>query len=800
MIKSYIRIAWRNLFRDKSSSFINISGLAVGMAVAMLIGLWIYDELSFDRYHADHDRIGRVMQQQTFNGVVYTEESLPFPLGAALQAQYGNDFDEIVMASWEDDHILSAGDKHIGRRGIYMDKGAPDLLSLKMIQGDYKALLEPGNIMLAASTAEAVFGKSDPMGQLMKIDNAQTVKVAAVYEDLPYNTTFRRVKFIASWELYAVTERWVTQARDRAEWGNNSFQAFVKLKPQASFEGVNKKIRSVKKDHLSEAEKLYNPVILVHPMNQWHLRSYWENGVQQGGQIEYVWLFGLVGVFVLVLACINFMNLSTARSEKRSREVGVRKAIGSMRRQLIFQFYTESLLIVLFAFLLGLCLVQMVLPVFNTIADKQMLIPWAQPLFWFITFAFALLTAVLAGSYPALYLSSFQPVKVLKGTFKMGRRAVFSRKVLVGVQFAISLTLIIGTTIVYRQVEHSRDRPVGYDRSGMVMITMKSNDFYGKYDLLRTELKQAGVISEMAESSSPLTSVWSTNTEFDWAGKAPDFTGDFNTIFVTHEFGKTVEWQMKAGRDFSRDYPSDASAIILNETAVKFMGLKDPVGSVVRWQINDKQREYHVVGVVKDLLMESPFEPVKQTMYFMQPDNVNVMLLRLHTGQSVSNALAGIEKIFKKIIPSAPFEYEFVDQSYAAKFALEARVGRLAAAFAILAIFISCMGLFGLTAYVVEQRTREIGIRKVLGASVTQVWGMLSADFIKLVALSCLVTIPVAWYAMHQWLQQYNYRTSISWTIFLFTAGGVLLLTLATVSMQAVKAALTNPAKSLKSE
>lgn len=800
MVKSYIRIAWRNLFRDKSSSFINISGLAVGMAVAMLIGLWIYDELSFDRYHADHGRIGRVMQQQTFNGVVHTEESLPFPLGAALQAQYGSDFDEIVMASWEDDHILSVGDKHIGRRGMYMDKGAPELLSLKMIEGDYKALGEPGNIMLAASTAKAIFGKTDVMGQLMKIDNAQTVKVAAIYEDLPYNTTFRNVKFIAPWDLYAVTEQWVTQARDRAEWDNNSFQAFVKLKPQVSFEGVNKKIRSVKKEHLSEAEKLYNPAIFVHPMNEWHLRSYWENGVQKGGQIEYVWLFGLVGVFVLVLACINFMNLSTARSEKRSREVGVRKAIGSMRRQLIFQFYTESLLIVLLAFLLSLCLVQMVLPVFNAIADKHMLIPWAQPLFWLMALGFALLTALLAGSYPALYLSSFQPVKVLKGTFKMGRRAVLSRQVLVGAQFAISLTLIIGTIIIYRQVEHSRDRPVGYDRSGMVMITMKSSDFYGKYDLLRTGLKQAGLISEMAESSSPLTSVWSTNTEFDWPGKAPDLTGNFNTIFVTHEFGKTVQWQMKTGRDFSRDYPSDANAIILNETAVKFMGLKDPIGSMVRWQVNGRLREYHVVGVVKDLLMESPFDPVKQTMYFMQPDNVNVMLLRLHKGQSVNNALAGIEKVFKKIIPSAPFEYEFVDRTYAAKFALEARVGKLAAAFALLAIFISCMGLFGLTAYVVEQRTREIGIRKVLGASVTQVWGMLSGDFIKLVALSCLITIPVAWYAMHQWLQQYNYRTSISWTIFLFTAGGVLLLTLATVSIQAVKAALTSPARSLKSE
>ncbi len=800
MIKSYIRIAWRNLFRDKSSSFINISGLAVGMAVAMLIGLWIYDEVSFDRYHADHDRVGRVMQQQTFNGITYTEEALPFPLGAALQAQYGSDFEEVVMASWDDDHILSVGDKHIGRRGIYMDKGAPALLSLKMIQGDYKALQEPGNILLAASTAEAIFGKTDPMGQLVKIDNAHTVKVTGVFEDLPYNTTLRRIKFIAPWDLYAVTEHWVTQARDKAEWGNNSFQAFVKLKPQAGFEGVSKKISKIKREHLTEADKLYNPTILLHPMNQWHLRSYWENGVQRGGQIEYVWLFGLVGVFVLALACINFMNLSTARSEKRSREVGVRKAIGSMRRQLIFQFYTESLLIVLFAFWLSLCLVQIALPVFNTIADKQMLIPWAQPLFWLIALAFAVLTAVLAGSYPALYLSSFQPVKVLKGTFKMGYRAVLSRKVLVGAQFAISLALIIGTIVVYRQVEHTRDRPVGYDRSGMVMITMKSSDFYGKYDLLRTELKQAGVIEEMAESSSPLTSVWSTNTEFDWTGKSPGLTGDFNTIFVTHEFGKTVQWQMKTGRDFSREHPSDAAAIILNETAVKFMGLKEPVGTVVRWDINGKQREYQVVGVVKDLLMESPFEPVKQTMYFMQPDNVNVMLLRLHTGQSVSNALAGMERIFKKIIPAAPFEYEFVDQSYAAKFALEARVGRLAAAFAILAIFISCMGLFGLTAYVVEQRTREIGIRKVLGASVTQVWGMLSGDFIKLVALSCLVAIPLAWYAMHQWLQQYNYRTSISWTIFLFTAGGVLLLTLATVSLQAVKAALTSPAKSLKSE
>lgn len=800
MIRSYLKLAWRNVFRDKSSSVINIGGLAAGMAVAMLIGLWIYDELSFDRYHSGYDRVGRVMQQQTYNNNTNTLNSMPFPVGKALQDAFGSDFDQVVMASWEEDHILSTRDKHIGRKGIYMDEGAPDLLSLQMLHGDHNALRSPDQVLLAASTAKALFGTADVMGQLVKIDNQHAMRVAGVYEDLPYNTSFRAVTFIAPWSLYANSEAWIRRARDREEWDNNSFQAFVKLAPNSSFATVNKKISQLKQDRVAAAFKSFNTRLFVHPMEQWHLRSHWENGIQQGGQIEYVWLFGMVGVFVLILACINFMNLSTARSEKRSREVGVRKAIGSLRRQLVLQFYVESFVITTLAFLLSLTLVQLSLPWFNTVADKQILLPWSSPLFWSMALGFITVTAVLAGSYPALYLSSFQAVRVLKGTFRLGTRAVLLRKGLVVTQFAISLALIIGTWVVYKQIEHTQSRPVGYDRSGLLMVNMSSPDFYGKYDLLRNKLKDAGLIDEMAESSSPLTTVWATNNEFEWPGKSAAQTGDFNTIWVTHEFGRAVQWQVAAGRDFSRDYAADSMGIILNEAAVRFMGLKEPVGTLVRWDNNGHVQNYQVVGVVKDMLMESPYDQVRQTIYFMQPDNVNVMLLRMKAGNAVHSTLAGIEKIFRSVIPAAPFDYEFVDQAYAAKFVMENRIGSLAGAFAVLAIFISCMGLFGLAAYMVEQRTREIGIRKVLGASVAQVWSMLTRDFITLVLISCIIAIPLAWYGMHQWLQQYNYRTSLSWILFIIAATGVLVLTVATVSIQAIGAARTNPAKSLRPE
>ncbi len=796
MFKNNFRIALRSLAKNKVSSFINIAGLAVGMAVAMLIGLWIWDELSYDQHHPNYARIAQVMQHQTFNGHRGTESSIPIPLESELRNKYGHNFKYLAMASWQGDHILSHGEKMITQEGNYMDKDITKILSLSMLKGTHDGLKELNSVLISQSTAQALFGEAEPMGKMIKIDNTQEVRVSGVYADLPYNTTFHDLHFIAPWTLYVSTQEWVRNARDQNQWGNNSFQLFAEIADQVDMAQLSAKIKNVKYDKVDKDEKKFKAEIFLHPMKDWHLNSNWEEGVQTGGFMQYVKLFAIVGIFVLLLACINFMNLSTARSEKRAKEVGIRKTIGSVRGQLIRQFFSESFLVVCFAFVLAVVFILLVLPWFNEVADKKMHFPWAEPVFWLSSLGFMLFTGLVAGSYPAFYLSSFQPIKVLKGTFKAGRFASIPRKALVVMQFTISVTFIIGTIIVYQQIQYTKNRPLGYDNKGILMIQMTSPDFSGKFDLLRNELKTNGTIVEMAESSSPLTGVWSNNGGFNWEGKDPSLDAEFATIWVTHDFGKTVNWQFTQGRDFSRDFTTDSSSLVINEAAVKFMNLKEPVGKKINW--NDE--DFTIVGVIQDMVMQSPYDPVKQTVYLLSYENVSWMNLKLNPAQSAAASLSSVREAFKKYIPAVPFDYQFADETFNEKFEAEERVGTLAAAFAGLAVFISCLGLFGLASFAAEQRTKEIGIRKVLGASVNNLWGLLSRDFVLLVLISCLLAVPIAYYYLHGWLQQYQYRTEISWWVFGFAALGAVVITLLTVSFQAIRAATINPVKSLKSE
>jgi putative ABC transport system permease protein len=563
---------------------------------------------------------------------------------------------------------------------------------------------------------------------------------------------------------------------------------------------VSDRIKRAKLDRVPDDEKQFDAEIHLHPMKDWHLRSNWENGVQTGGHITYVWLFGIVGVFVLLLACINFMNLSTARSERRAKEVGIRKSVGSARRQLITQFLSESFLIVVIAFVISLCVTLLVLPPFNLLADKRIEFPFGSFYFWGISLAFITVTAILAGSYPALYLSSFQAVKVLKGTFRAGRFAALPRQVLVVLQFTVSVVLIIGTIIVYSQIQYSKNRPLGYDKNGLVMIELKSNDFEGKYDVMQHDLKSSGAVVEMSQSSSPLTGVWSNNGGWTWEGKDPDLQGEFGTIWVTAEFGKVIEWQLADGRDFSRDLATDSVGIIINEAAVNFMNIEDPVGKILQWGSDSTATKFTIIGVVQDLLMESPFRSVKQTVFMLAPENTSWMELRLSPNKSARESLSLVEEVFRKHVPNVPFDYKFVDAEHAEKFAAEERVGTLSGIFAGLAVFISCLGLFGLASFVAEQRTKEIGIRKVLGASVANLWQMLSRDFVLLVAISCIIAIPLAYYSLGGWLESYEYKTDIHWWFFAVPVVVSLLITILTVSFQAIRAALMNPVRSLRSE
>jgi len=790
MLKNYFKTAWRNLKKNKGYSAINIIGLATGMAVALLIGLWIWDELTYNKYHQHHERLGQLMTTQTFNGQIGTGPAVSIPMGLELRNNHSSDFKYVSMSSWNFDHILAVGDKKLTKPGLWVQPEFPTMLSVKMIRGDINALKDPSTALLTQSVAKALFGDADPINKTVRFDNKMEMKVGGVYEDFPRNTTLYDTKFLIPWDKYLTTEDWLKNSL--TQWGNHSWQCFFQLNENIDFEKTTAKIKDIPKKNVKEGKE----EVILQPMDNWHLYSEFKNGKVVGGRIQFVWLFGIIGVFVLLLACINFMNLSTARSEKRAKEVGIRKTVGSLRQQLIGQFLSESVLVALFALVFSLVLVLVSLSFFNQVADKEMRIPWSNPIFWIIVLGFTFFTGLISGSYPAFYLSGFDPIKVLKGTFRAGRFSSLPRKILVVVQFTVSITLIIGTVIVFRQIQHAKNRPVGYSREGLITVSINTPEIYGHYNTLRQDLLATNVLSDMAESSSPTTGVWSNQIGFEWEGKDPNSVPLFGTVAVTHDFGSTVGWKIKEGRDFSRNYPTDTGALILNESAVKLTGFKDPVGKVIKW--NDKNRL--VTGVVKDMVMESPYMPIKPTIFFLEYGWTNVITMKIKPTISVHEALKKIEAVFKLHNPGSPFEYQFADEQYARKFSDEERIGNLASVFAVLAIFISCLGLFGLASFIAEQRTKEIGVRKVLGASVFNLWKMLSRDFLILVTISCLIAIPTAMYFLTKWLQQYDYRTSMSWWIFAAAVSGAMLITLLTVSYQAIRAALANPVKSLRTE
>jgi len=792
MIKNFFKTAWRNLGKNKMHSFINVTGLSIGMAVAILIGLWIYDEVSFNKNFKNYKRIAQVVQNVTNNGEVQTWTSVPWPLADELRKNYGSDFTNIVMASNLGDHILALDDKKLKKQGGYFEKGAPEMFSLQMIRGSAN-LDDPTSLLISQTTAKAYFGEEDPINKMMKIDNEFNVKVTGVYKDPPHNSEFARLGFMSAWEMIYNNTDWIKTMED--PWRPNAFTLYVQLNDHVDFATVSARIKDAKLKKVNPKLAQKKPALFLQPMSRWHLHSEFKNGVNTGGAIQYVWMFGIIGIFVLLLACINFMNLSTARSEKRAKEVGIRKTVGSLRKQLILQFFTESLLTVIFSFLLSLLLVQLLLPFFNSVSDKQMSVLWDNAWFWILCMAFAIFTALIAGSYPALYLSSFRPVKVLKGTFKAGRFAAIPRKILVVVQYSVSVILIIGTIIVYKQIQFAKNRPVGYNRNGLITVPV-TTEIHKHFDAMKEELLSSGTIASAAEAGSPTTATWASTSGFEWKGKDPTLSTDFLFVGVSYDYGKTVGWQLKDGRDFSKDFATDTAGVILNEAAAKFMGFQQPVGEVITWW----GRPMNVVGVIHNMVMNSPYDEPRPTVFNLTTEQNNVVILKMNPSVSASAALSGIETVYKKFETAQPFDYAFADTEYEKKFKSEERVGKLAGFFTLLAIIISCLGLFGLAAFVAAQRTKEIGVRKVLGASVFNVWNLLSRDFIVLVAISFVIAVPIAWYTMHRWLTDYSYRITIGWDIFLIAGISAIVIALATVSFQAIRAAVANPVKSLRTE
>lgn len=798
MIHNYLKIARRNLLKYRTFTFINVAGLSLGMLAALLIGLWIWDEVTFNTYHENYNRIAQVLQNKEIGGAITTQRENPLPLGSELRTNYRDDFKYVVMSSGPRSVILSSDrEKKFTKTGYYFEPGITEMLTLKMLRGSRDGLKETSSVLLSASLAKAFFGDADPMDKNIRVDNKYDVNVAGVYEDLPDNSEFRDMQFIAPWARY-IDNDWDRAHKD--DWGSNSFFTYVQIADNAVMERASADIRNVKLNKVSKEDQQYKPQLFLHPMNKWRLYSDFENGVEAGGRIKMVWLFATIGLFVLLLACINFMNLVTARSERRAKEIGIRKSIGSLRGQLVLQFFTESLLVAGGALILSLLLAWLLLPYFNELADKKINIQWGSPWFWVSLTGFTIVTGLIAGSYPAFYLSSFQPVKVLKGTFRTGRLAAVPRKVLVVLQFTISIVLIIGVIIVFRQISFTQNRPVGYDRDGLITLRTRTADLHQHFEACRNDLLVSGAVLEMAESYGPLTAVFMSVGDYQWPGKGPALKTSFATLPVSCDFGKTIGWKIIDGRDFSREFASDSTGLVLNEAAVKLMGLRQPVGATIRSEILGNGVAFKVIGVIKDMVMESPYEPAKPSVFMLNREKGNFVVLKLNPAIPASGALAKIEAVMKNYNANEPFEYSFVSQEYDKKFGNEERMGKLSGYWAMLAIFISCIGLFGMASFAVEQRVKEIGVRKVLGASVLTLWRLLTKQFVVLILVAAGIATPVAYFAMQNWLSHYPYHAPIPWWLFPVVYMGALLVALGTVSFQAIRASTINPVKSLRAE
>lgn len=785
MFRNFFTIAIRNLQKYRVYSFINIAGLAAGMALTILIALWITDELSFDHYSPNHRRIGIVMRYAYLNDLNATGEIIPMPWGSAFR-QYSDLFTHTAITSGSGfESLFSNGERMVNGKALWAQVELPQMFGFRFVKGYLASAKDPSTVLISQSLATSLFGNADPIGKTVKSGNQVEFRVGGVYEDLPRNTSFYGIQAILPWYNKA------NGRNTNSDWNDHNGILYVELAPGITAEQATARTRHVPSPHIKD----YHEDAFIYPLDRAHLWNNFKNGNPDGGPIRFVWLFGTIGGFVLLLACINFMNLSTARSQRRAKEVGIRKTCGSLTRQLITQFLSESVLVALIAAVFALGIVQLVLPFFNQLAAKDMSIPGTEPIFWFALLGFALLTGLLAGSYPAFYLSSFNPVKVLKGTFKASRLASLPRQVLVVLQFTVSLTLVIGTIIVFRQIMFSKDRPVGYSREGLFTVDMNTPEIEQHYEALRTELIRTGLAADVAASSMTLTN-FANGNGMDWPGKRPEqIAVTFNNVNVTPDYGHTIGWHIVAGRDFSRDYPTDSNAVILNTKAVKDMGVKDPLGLPVK--LFDK--EYHVIGVAADMVSASPYDTVIPAV-FVGGSYTGTIIVRINPGLTTHTALSRMESIFKTYNPASPFIYKFVDQEYATKFEAEERIGNLAAVFTGLAIFISCLGLFGLAAFVAEQRTKEIGVRKVLGARVFNLWSLLSKEFLRLTAISILLAVPLSWYGMHKWIENYAYHAPLSWWIFGASSAGILLITLLTVSFQSLKAALMNPVHSLRTE
>ena len=785
MITNYLRAALRSITRHKLYSGLNIVGLAIGMAVALTIGLWAHYQYSYDRFLPGYADCYQVRYKIDIGGDISSINNTSLPLAKALQ----HDIPEISWAVHTDDpgsHALLAGKNQAYLPGIFAGSDFLQLFRYPMQEGAAaNSLTDPYSIVLSVSAAKALFGNDNALGKTVRIDNEHDLRVTAVMADIPDNATLRFSYIVPL--SYKINEA-------AGRWSYNAFQTFIALRPGTSLDKIAPRLKAILRKYSPDEYNAVKAEVFLQGMKDWHLYTEFKNGVQSGGMIDYVRLFIIIGVLVLAIACINFMNLCTARAERRAKEVGIRKAIGGRRAQLIFQFLTESVLLVFIAFVIGMVLTQLCLPAFSRLTGCPLELPFGNAFFWLAMLGYILFTGIAAGARPAFFLSGFRPVKVLKGWTASWRGHSLPAKILVIAQFSCAIALISSAVVVYQQISHAKDRSTGYmiDR---LMTTDMGADLTRNYPALRNELLRSGLVSAVSRADGATTTInnwWGVD---DWPGKLADDNLTMATIAVDGAYFQTLGMTFVAGRGFA---DGDSASVILNESAVRRLRLRSPVNQYIT--MNGRQWKFRVVGVVKDALMMSPFASAEPSFFIDRPQYTRTMIYRLTPNANIHEAVEKLGPIFQHYNPAQPFIWHFADESYAAKFSVETLIGQLAALFAALAIFISCLGLFGLATYMADTRRKEIGIRKVLGASVPQIWALLSKDFVAMTAISAIIASPVAWYFLHSWLQQYAYRITISPFVFLLAGGAAIAVTLLTVSFRSVRAARANPAKSIRTE
>jgi putative ABC transport system permease protein len=770
MLRNYLKIAFRNLVKSKVYSAINIAGLSIGMACTLLIGLWVLDEFSFNKGYKDGDRIYFIR----LTDGISTSEIMPGPLAEALKKDIPSVEKVTKFTVWSNDFLLRAGQRISKKTGIYATEDFFDIFQYPLIQGNPSlAIQSPNNIIITRNTAQTLFGRIDAVGQTLRLNNDKYYRVGAVIDNVPPNSS---VQFDWIVNFTVSEEDWMKT------WGSRSFLTYLKLKPNTTPSQTEASMKGLLKRYLPDNKE----VPVLQPISDTYLYGNYVNGKPVGGRISYVHTFSLVGLLILLIACVNFMNLSTARSTKRAKEVGVRKVVGASRWSLVSQYFGESILLSLLSAIIAVFLVTSLLPAVNQAVDKQLNIDFLSPSIWLYIGLLVGVTSLLAGLYPALFLSAMQPFKVLKGDFvKVSSGATF-RKSLVVFQFSLSLFFIVGMLIISRQMAYIRTKQLGLDRQNIIHLPVEG-ELREKMETFRQELQRSNAIRSVTTAGELPIHIGST-TSLDWPGKDPKQDGSVIATKVGLDFAKTLDIQFVAGRDFQ---PADTMNCIINESTARMMNLKNPVGT----EIN----KGHIIGVVRDFHSSSFHEPIRPLLLTYYPKWTNDFLIKTSPGKT-AEALTIIEQLTHQLNPGYPFTYHFLDESFEKLYRSETMVNKLINFFGVLAILISCLGLFGLATFSAEQRTKEIGVRKVLGASVASVVTLLSTDFLKLVLIAILLASPLAWWAMNQWLQGFVYKVDIEWWIFALAGLLSIGIALLTVSFQSIKAALMNPVKSLRSE